>query len=569
MALRHAPIAIAALWLIGCGGGSSAKPDGGGTGGGVLGGTGGSSTGGGGAGGGTAGGPAPANPTGSLVLPGQGFWLLDMGAPCTYEEGATGDRWCAVFGAPNASGTSPLWVVNASKAASGTSVNCASGTDPNCLKLIDTFGEDMNGYHAAGFGGDTLIYYDATGGVFTPFAWRPGMTAGRQLATGDADADVWSCTADTKGTAVWCLRDLPSAMQTDPSHLLLSDLLAGHADGAATPPLARIETVIPGSSSDANGFPRFQVDFPVPGSETIAWSSRPTLTGAETLKTQTLGNDASRVTVASDINRWQVSPDGTRWYWLSHIDDTSATPTGAGTLQSAPYPAGTSPAMIAPNIVQYAFMTTGALAVLDSGEVLKSIADPVGAPTTSVSLDTGVLAFIAHSSQGHLAYVKSVKYDANSNPFTDLFVKKVDGTGACTFSTATDTNPRLVLFTPSAGGVSWVQRTIVSRAAQYGHLSDCTKTMLSPTGSTAVFARPLGDRAILYVDDVDALTMTGVATLQPLDATGSVSSSSPATVVSGQVGSLIPTASGGADILVYTVNGGGTDDGVYVRGFGP
>jgi hypothetical protein len=46
-------------------------------------------------------------------------------------------------------------------------------------------------------------------------------------------------------------------------------------------------------------------------------------------------------------------------------------------------------------------------------------------------------------------------------------------------------------------------------------------------------------------------------------------SSTAASVVSGQVGSLMPTASGGTDILIYTVNGGGTDDGVYVRGFGP
>jgi hypothetical protein len=58
-----------------------------------------------------------------------------------------------------------------------------------------------------------------------------------------------------------------------------------------------------------------------------------------------------------------------------------------------------------------------------------------------------------------------------------------------------------------------------------------------------------------------------VVSLQPLDATATISGTS--SVVSGQVGTLIPTASGGTDILVYTVNGGGSDDGVYVRGFGP
>ena len=38
-------------------------------------------------------------------------------------------------------------------------------------------------------------------------------------------------------------------------------------------------------------------------------------------------------------------------------------------------------------------------------------------------------------------------------------------------------------------------------------------------------------------------------------------------VVSGQVGSLaVPT---GTDMLVYSVNGGGNDDGIYVRPFSP
>jgi hypothetical protein len=42
----------------------------------------------------------------------------------------------------------------------------------------------------------------------------------------------------------------------------------------------------------------------------------------------------------------------------------------------------------------------------------------------------------------------------------------------------------------------------------------------------------------------------------------------PAALVSGQVGSLTVAPAGGADVLVYTVNGGGNDDGVYVRAFG-
>src|SRR4051794_6118777 len=95
--LRHAPIAVAILLFgcIGCGGGSS-KPDAGGLGGlgGGSGGNGLAGAGGPGTGGSVGGG---AMPTGTRVLQGTQAALLDLGAPCTNEEGATGDRWCAII----------------------------------------------------------------------------------------------------------------------------------------------------------------------------------------------------------------------------------------------------------------------------------------------------------------------------------------------------------------------------------------------------------------------------------------------------------------------------------------
>ena len=120
--------------------------------------------------------------------------------------------------------------------------------------------------------------------------------------------DVVLCTPSSKGTAVYCLRILPTAMQTDPT-LTLTDLLVGKLDGAANPPLARVETVIAGNDADMN-FPHFQVGFPVPGSETIAWSARATAAGAEILKMQTIGNDASRVTVATTSIAGPSRPTG-------------------------------------------------------------------------------------------------------------------------------------------------------------------------------------------------------------------------------------------------------------------
>ena len=169
-----------------------------------------------------------------------------------------------------------------------------------------------------------------------------------------------------------CLRDLPAAMQPDAT-TLRSDLLAGRLDAAATPPLTRVETVISLNMADVN-FPHFQMGFPVFGGDTVGWSTRETPAGPEVLKMQAVGNDASRVTVASGINSWSGSPDGTRWYWFSAVNETS----GAGTLQSAPYPAGTGPVNIATNIRQYDFPTPTSLLTVDSARQMRIVADPVG-----------------------------------------------------------------------------------------------------------------------------------------------------------------------------------------------
>ena len=548
--LRHARIAVAILFVIGglgCGGGSSAKPDAGGTGGGSLGGVGLGGA------GGTGGGAGAAMPTGARVFQGMQAGLLDMGAPCTSEVGATGDRWCAFLDFSMLT-TTPLFVVNATKAAAGTPITCGS-TDANCLKLTDSFGEDTN--HPALFRGDTLVYYDAT--TATPFGWRPGMAAGKALATLDADADA-VCTPSTKGSAIACIRLLPTAMQTDPTNLALVDVLAGHLEDVGTPPLARVDTVIAASMSD-QAVTHFQVGFPVPGSETIAWSARSSVSGPEVLKIQTMGNDASRVTVASGVSTWQVSPDGARWYWLSGISDTTA----VGALQSAPFPAGTSPVSLASNVTQYENPSPSSLVVIDTANKMTFFADPAGAPTTSQSLDTGVQSFLSFDGKGTVAYVKTITRNSDmSVRATDLFVKKTDGTNVCALTSASDAYPFAFDFIASGGAAAWAQRTITSASMQYTRFSDCMKMTV---GANAVFfVQTIGDKGVVFLDGLDSTLGVATAKLRAIASDGALSAD-PAIVVSGQVGSLaVPT---GTDMLVYSVNGGGNDDGIYVRGFTP
>jgi hypothetical protein len=591
---RRFRFAIASLSvgvLLGCGGGSATHPDAGGgdasggsggfhgftgtgntlgtgnttgtgnTAGSTTGTAGSSITGVAGSGTGTGGAAGAPMPTGSLVFQGNLAALVNGGPPCTGEDGATGDRWCAFF-APLGTYPGDLYVVNVTKAAAGTSITCGLA-DPNCLHLTGSFTQDdptVSTFHQAMFQGDTLIYYDAT---WTPYAWRPGMTAGRALATADPTMmDVGLCLPSLKGTAVMCLRILPDAMQTDPTNTLLVDLLAGKVDGTAEPPLARVETVIAASSSDTN-VNHFTFDFPVPGSDVIAWSARATRTGAEVLKMQTIGDDAGRVTVASGVNSWRVSPDGARWYWLSGVNETS----GAGALQSAPYPAGTTPTAIAANTAQFGFPTPSSLVTFDTARNLRGYANPATAPTTATSLDTGVAGLIALSLQGHVGYAKATSSTTSGLTLASMFVKKVDGTGACTITSTTNGYPPDFFFSPDSGAVSWIQVSGTTIQARYTRLSDCTATTVDASAGL-VFAQPFGNRGLMFLDGYDGVSGTGALQVRNV-AAGNTPSTDPLSMISGRVGAFATLASGGTDIVVYTVNGGGNEDGVYIRGFGP
>jgi hypothetical protein len=306
----------------------------------------------------------------------------------------------------------------------------------------------------------------------------------------------------------------------------------------------------------------FQVGFPVPGSETIAWSARTSVSGAEVLKIQTMGNDASRATVASGVNSWQVSSDGARWYWLTSVSETD----GTGAVQSAPFPAGTSPVAHASGVLQFENPSPSSLLVIDATKKMTFFADPVGAPTTGQSLDTGVASFLAFDGKGTVAYVKTIVTNTadGSVRATDLFVKKTDGTNACALTSASDAYPFAFDFTASGGAAAWAQRTITSASMQYTRFSDCMKMTV---GANAVFfVQTIGDKGIVFLDGLDNTLGVATAKLRAIASDGALSAD-PALVVSGQVGSLaVPP---GTDMLVYSVNGGGDDDGIYVRGFAP
>ena len=409
-----------------------------------------------GAGGGGAGGSLAG--TNVRVFVGQTAIVLQSGPACTSQEGATGDRWCAFAAAsPTSANAFDLFVVNISRAAAGVAVTCGPAPDPNCLRLTAQFAEDES--HPAFFQGDTLVYYDITA---TAFGWRPGMAAGRVLAQPSATiADVVACVPDTIGTAVFCLGVLAS--QPDPQNSAMADLLVGKLDGTLTPALSRVETVMAFNLADGD-LPRFQVGFPSPGSDTIAWSARATPTGPEILKRQTIGNDASRATVASNVHGWVGSPNGSRWYWLSAVDDF-----GYGTLQSSPFPGGANPVTLGTDVVQFLFPAGQALLYADGSFQALAVADPVGAPTAVTTFASDVIGFIALSGQGDVGYV--TVYDTYTM-LSDLHIRRWNSTsGGCTLTSTADSLGGF--FSPDSGAMVWVRYTNGVNEMMYSRLSDC------------------------------------------------------------------------------------------------
>ncbi|HEX4509746.1 MAG TPA: hypothetical protein VH328_06700, partial [Burkholderiaceae bacterium] len=160
-------------------------------------------------GGGRGGAGYQAQPAGGVRVFAGTARMLISGPSCTQDAGASGDRWCAfvTFTDPVAQIRS-LYVFNASRAIADQQVTCSpTGADPNCLLLTSFLGVDQGGpsLHGTFFKGDSLIYYEYQLGQLVPYVWRPGLAAGRLLATFAMEEDAVYCTPAPHGPAVACV----------------------------------------------------------------------------------------------------------------------------------------------------------------------------------------------------------------------------------------------------------------------------------------------------------------------------------------------------------------------------
>src|SRR5262249_43264143 len=189
----------------------------------------------------------------------------------TNQVPATGDRWCAFARMGAFQGFVDLWVINVTKAASGTTTVACDGSDPSCIRLTtnlfvsSTASATSVDLTNSFFRGDTLIYqaetgptYDATTRRFVGkfYAWRPAWEGGRPISSDSAR----SCAVHPKAQASICLENRtylnPSGQActftdvTSDCHLLY-DLHAGAlpASAGAAPP-AKIATLLLQSNQD-------------------------------------------------------------------------------------------------------------------------------------------------------------------------------------------------------------------------------------------------------------------------------------------------------------------------------
>jgi hypothetical protein len=496
--------------------------------------------------------------TGSRVFSGTAATMLSEGPSCTEDAGAGGDRWCAFIAlSDSTSDARSLFVVNVSRVVAGVAVTCAAASadggaaaDPNCMLLTASLGRDSLSptLHGTYFQGDTLVYYDQS---LAAYAWRPGMTRGRLLAAPTAGQNVVLCTSARTGTAVMCLLLPATQPELNVSH---ADLLIGKADAASEPLLSHADAVITSTAGDI-GSPRFSFGFPPGADDYVAWTSRPDATGPETLKLQKAGDPASKVTVAADAHAWHVSPDGTRWFWLSAVDKA-----GVGTLHTAPFPSGANPTRVRVDVLEYGIPRADgqmvvAITVLGA---LVAIAQPATA-TTELVLDTQVRTLLTFSAADHVAYAKR-RVGANSG---DLFVTNVDGTETCVVEPTGRVPFRSVSFVPNAGAVMWARSKADGFDGHYTRLRDCNTVAIAPD---VVVLTSIGHELVLFMDTFD--DATGAGSLRTLGVgNGNTLRADTSTLIADNVDSY--TIAGPAPgALLYTVNVGGDNDGVYVRWFG-
>ena len=499
-------------------------------------------------------GPPPPVGAGSKVLVPGNARLVGQGADsCSNQTPASSDRWCAFARPSNFLGLTDLWVINVTQALAGKVPAC-DGNSPNCLRLTSSlFAGDLTRH---GFGGDTLIYYAENNGdsmnfVGTVFAWRPEWVVPRALTSQTG----LSCQAHPRVASVLCLEN----PVTDATTKIFSvDLVAGKLDATNTGLLPKLDTVLYSAPGDPTSVTKFQAAFS-PTGDAALWSARTTAAGSEILNSQTLNVPGSRKVVAQDVAHWQVSSDSASWYWLKSFN-YSVSGADSGTLQVAPYPAGTPATDVLPNVGQYTAVGSNSVVIrtgLKQGAGdLKLITDVTNAAGTTKAFDSGVLSIWDMSSDG-----TTVLYSKTTTGMLyDMYLHSVKKTAPCALaSTATALGfGRLAENTLTAAWVKVVSQT--DTGAFYTTFDQCTSRQFS---TNIITFDAVGDQGYVYEDEGSNTDPEGTLRFNQLvngllGTTGKIVQTRAFTTTA----VLWPSHAA----LLYSINVNNSTDGLYING---
>jgi hypothetical protein len=272
------------------------------------------------------------------------------------SEGASADRWCAVSRPGRMIGRRELWVLNITKGA-GMNVMC-DGSSPLCIQLTDDL---FSGQPDVGpayptshrFTGDVLVYYakpesrssDLYKGPV--FVWKPGWTAGKQIASNKGVL----CSGHGRADVAVCIENITDE-NVEPVEW---DLHAGPIDGGPLPKVARITPL-----RAANNATQWRSGFTADG-KWFAYSTggRTTMPrdreALHVMRTEDIASADKRVTVGSGISRWTISPDTKRWFYLRNYNyNTEGEP--RGDLYMANFPDGANETLLVGRVGAYSLL---------------------------------------------------------------------------------------------------------------------------------------------------------------------------------------------------------------------
>ncbi|HET9930056.1 MAG TPA: hypothetical protein VFQ35_05200, partial [Polyangiaceae bacterium] len=319
------------------------------------------------------------------------------------------------------------------------------------------------------------------------------------------------------------------------------------ADGETEPLLQPFEGVIWASLTDAGGANRFRWGFPAPGY--VAWSSPEVDEGPEILKMARVDDPASKVTVATNVHYWRMSPDDSQWFWLSMADSK-----GNGLLQTAKFPDG-EPFDLLSDVRDYGLDSKGALVAITVGGEVVSIPKPLSAPERKLSLDQDAKVLVAVGDEGDVAYGKHVV----SGKVVDLFTAKLDGSRRCTLDTTTNVPLNSFRFGPGTEAAVWALQNNGQYDAYHTRLADCATESMAPAVSMLSW---ISRGTAMFVDEFDSWSASGSLRVRSVSKSGALEPA-PATLLAQRVGSFGTTGS----VLLYASSVEADTEGLYVRAF--